>query len=190
MNRRRLLARLERVLNPEAFSAVLRDLEAADTAGTHAHWLEEVLAAAEHLPLPDVPPVLSQELRGLFGERPLPTTHQGVVVFDSRETGELVGVRGAAVGEGWSLTYTSPVVDVALDIWNEGPHFDVEGHVMAHGGEPAAYRAFAVGATSHRVDGDALGRFRLSGLLAGEYQLQIGNNRFEVSMSLDLGDRS
>ncbi len=189
-NRDEILERLERLVDAQTYAAIRRDLEAADAAGADASWLAQLLTAAQHLPLPEVPPVLRQELRDMFGERPLPTTHEAVVVFDSRETRDLAGVRGAPTTEGWSLTYTSPVVDVALDVWNEGTSFDVEGHVMAHGEESAAYRAFAVGPTSHRVDGDALGRFRLTGLQTGTYQLQIGNSRFDVSMALDLGEPS
>lgn len=187
MNRTELLARLAAVLDSEAFARAAQDIESL--AVGENHWLVRVLEAATDLPLPEVPEVVTQDLKALFPHEGLVLALEAILVSDSRQVSGLVGVRGAPVGQGWSLTYASEAADLVIDIWPAGEgQLEVEGQVMAYGAAESAYRASIRGSRSVDVEGDRLGRFLLGSLPPDRYRLTVGNNKVELTMDLDLTD--
>ena len=141
--------------------------------------------------MPEVPPVLTQDLKNLMGDTGLAAVYQAQLVSDTRIHREMAGVRGGDASEAWSLSFSSEVADVVVDVWpDESGLIAVEGHVMGHGAASSAYRASAVGPQSVEVEGDRLGRFDLGMLTRGRYELLISNGQVEVSAVLDLEDPS
>lgn len=188
MNRSELLAELQARLSAESHAALVADFVAADRAGDDAPWLHRLAQAAERLPLVEPPPALRQEVRDLF-DPPLRTDLEAVMVFDSRTDRTLVGIRGDDA-PGWSMVYTSEVADVAIDVWPLGPDaYDVDGHVMAHGGVSQGWRIRLVTTPgSEWVDADELGRFRLTDLGAISHGVVIESSRNRMVIGFDLGD--
>ena len=190
MNRDELLRRLARILDDESLHQAVRDLERLDIDDT-THWLTQIVEAAEALPLPEVPPVLSQDLKNLIAKDRLITAVEAQLVSDTRIDRQLAGVRGAETGEGWSLSFTSEVADLVIDVWPEpSGALAVEGQVMAHGATASAYRASVAGPKSVAVEGDRLGRFDLGQLDPGRYDLTVSNGRIQLSAVLDLSGSS
>lgn len=189
MNRKDLDRRLLRLLGPDGLEAASVDLARLEDEGELPEWLRRLVVAAEELPLPEVPAMVSQDLRDIFNSGDLVEPHAGVLVRDTRVDKQLVGARGADVAEGWSMTYTSPVADVVLDVWPQrGEEVEVVGHVMGHGRSETAYRARLTGPVDVAVDTDRLGRFRLRGIAPGSYTLVIANRQVELTLEADLGE--
>ena len=189
MNREEMLRRLARLLDPESFSEAIEDIDALEADGQLPHWLTQLAQAAETLPLPDVPAVVSQDLRQMFGEAALVEAYRATLIRDSRHHRPLVGVRGGTAADDWSMLYTSEAADVVIDIWpREDGNFDLEGHVMERRAADSAYRARVTGPVEVHVDGDRLGRFSVPSLLPGSYRIVVGNGEIELSFDADLGE--
>ena len=189
MKRQELERRLLRLLGQEGLDNAAVDLAALEDGQELPYWLSQLVIAADALPLPEVPPVVSQDLHHLFESETLVEPHSAVLVRDTRVEKQLVGARGADVAQGWSLTYTSPVADVVLDMWPQHESsIDVVGHVMGHGRTENAYRASLLGPTSVKADSDRLGRFRFQGVLPGSYTLVIDNRQIELTLEVELGE--
>ena len=188
MDRDELLEELDRRLSREAMASVRRELERCEVTGEE-FWLEKVLRASQTLPMPTVPPMVSQDLRDLFRNDVLISRHPAVMIYDSR-TAELTGVRGADTLEGWSLTYTSEVADIALDVWPQHASLDIDGQVLSHGGELLVWRAEVrsteTGEVTSSADGDHLGCFSLRGVAPGAHELALRNRRHELVLRIDL----
>lgn len=155
-------------------------------------WLKDILRAKATLPLPDVPAIVSQDLRHLFDDALLMQRHQATLVSDSRIDRRLVGVRGdIATSDEWSMTFTCEAADILLDVWVGDTTVDVEGQVMmSHDGETVAFRAQATGPTDRQTATDQLGRFRFENLLTGTYELVLTNQRAEIVVRPDFGPLS
>jgi hypothetical protein len=165
------------------------DPDSAQQDGPPA-WMVALADAAAALPLNEVPAVLQRELRDLPNQRPR-LRYEAVLVRDSRQEGILVGARGDAEEESWSLTYSCEVEDVVLDISTHPEEgLTVDGHVMRHAAEPNPVRATLAGPTMAGADGDHLGRFRFAGLETGEYLLALDDGAAIVELALDLGSPS
>lgn len=186
MDRETLLLRLGEQLSPEVLEDLRAYLESNDNAGPDDTWLHEVLRAIEALPLSQVPPVVSQDLRDLFDETALLHSHRAVLVTDTRRDRMFVGVRGNSPNDGWSLTYSCEVADILLDVWPAVSGVDVEGQVMTHGGRALAYRASVDGPVTQHADSDQLGRFRFESLAEGSYDLVVSNRRVQIALPLVL----
>lgn len=185
--RRELIDKLRRLLGPEGLEAAGVDVSALERGGRLPDWLEHLVQAAETLPLPEVPPVVSQDLHRIFDVVISVESERAVLVRDTRDQRALAGVRGSDTSEGWSMIYTSPSADVVLDVWPQPDgSLDVGGHVMAHRSAESAYRATLDGPTPARADGDRLGRFRVAPLEPGRYTMVIGNGEMELVLQADL----
>lgn len=188
MNRKELESKLLRLLGREGFAAAVGDLENLGDGEQLPTWLARLVEAAGALPLPEVPPVVSQELHYMFEGEGLIEPHSAVLVRDTRVDKRMVGARGADVAQGWSLTYTSPVADVVLDVWpTADAEFEVVGHIMGHGGADSAYRVSLTGAGHMKTDSDRLGRFRFDSMSAGSYELVIVNQQAHLTAQVELG---
>ena len=189
MDRDELLNRLARVLDQDSLDRAARDLEAFENAGGDTHWLAQVVEAADRLPLPEVPAILTQDLKNLIADDHLTSVVEARLVSDTRIHRALAGVRGADATDGWSMSFTSETADLVVDVWPKGSgQLAVEGHVMAHGAATSAYRASAVGPHTVQAEGDRLGRFDLGVLPPGRYDLVVSNGLMELSAVLDLED--
>lgn len=181
-----ILATLRSRVDADELAALESDIRAAHSRGDR-HWLEDLLEAAESLPLPEVPPVVSRDLRNLLRGPTAPESHVAELVRDTRADRSLVGVRGTDVTEGWSLTYASEVADLIVDVWPmSSGAVAVEGQLMPHGGLGGAVRASMSGPATSVVGGDELGRFRFEGLAPGRYRISVDDGRIEVSATVDL----
>jgi hypothetical protein len=184
-----MLRRLARLLGPEEVAAAAADLESLEAAGRLPAWLEELARAAETLPLPEVPAVVTQDLRQMFDEAALVELQHATLIRDSRTQPRLAGVRGATGSEGWSMSYTSAAADVVIDVWWQlDGSLNLEGHVMEHHAAESAYRARISGPVEANVDGDRLGRFEVTSLPPGQYTIQVGNGVIELQLEADLGE--
>lgn len=191
MERDDLLRRLERLFGREAIEGVDADLDSIAKGESLPRWLEDLVTAAEALPLPEVPAVVSQDLHRLFDQAELAESHTATMVRDSRSERDLVGVRGADGGEGWTLSYTSPVADVVIDVWPEPDGSRrVEGQVLGHGAFTSAYRAVVRGPVELSADGDRLGRFDLGGLDPARYTVDLSDGRIRLALDLDLSEET
>jgi hypothetical protein len=189
MDRDELLERLRRVLDDESYERAQRDIESLDLAGGESHWLAEVIEAADRLSLPEVPAVLSQDLKNITAGDDLVAPYEAHLVSDTRIHRELAGVRGGNASEGWSLSYTSEVADLVVDVSKDkSGNLAVEGQMMAHGATASAYRASVAGPQEVTAEGDRLGRFDLGTLKPGSYDLTISNGLIAVTTVLELGD--
>ena len=187
MEIREILARLERVLGGEELAELEVELRAFRSRGER-HWIEDFLAAAEALPLPEVPPVLSRDLRSLIEGPKQLESHVAELVRDSRSDRALTGVRGGDSGGGWSLTYTSEVADLVIDAWPQtSGDIVVEGQLMPHGHLAGAVRAKTLGPPPTVVGGDELGRFRFEGLTPTRHELVVDDGLIELTAELELG---
>ena len=187
MNRRELKVRLLRLLGPDGMDEAEIDLAGLESGGRMPEWLERLAEAATALPLPEVPAVVSQDLHRMFDVRTFVESQRAVLVRDGRHHRELAGVRGGDASDGWSMTYTSAMADVVLDVWPQcDGSRDIVGHVMAHRAAESAYRAQLNGPTPANVAGDRLGRFRVDCLEAGHYTMVIGNGEIELTLDADL----
>jgi len=187
-NRDELLEILGGVLDEESFQRAKHDIDQLDLTDD-SHWLLQVLRAARALPLPEVPPVLSQDLKALMGDA-LIAAFDAELVADTRTQRPLVGVRGAGLVDGWSLSFTSEVADLVVDVWPDSSgRFSVEGHVMAYGAAESAYRASATGPQDVEVEGDRLGRFQLGRLEPGRYDLKVFNGQVELTATIDIEEQ-
>lgn len=185
MDREAMLEALARVLDAESLEKAKADLDSMELADSH--WLAQVLQAAATLPLPEVPPVLTQDLKALMQTDDLIAAFDAHLVADSRSQHQLAGVRGTDQSQGWSLSFTSEIADLVIDVWPDpSGRFNVEGQVMAYGAAESAYRASVSGPQEVHADGDGLGRFELGVLEPGSYRLNVGNGRIELSAVLDL----
>lgn len=183
MNRDELTARLLRLLGAEGLRKAQVDLASLEHEGQLPDWLAQLVAAADALPLPEVPAVVSQDLRRLYESGRLLERHSAVLVRDTRVDRQLAMARGADVAEGWSMTYTSPVADVVLDLWPRSDEtIELVGHVMGHAKTDSAYRATLSGPAEFKVSSDRLGRFRIESVPPGQYEIVIGDGDVEVTL--------
>lgn len=181
---------LRELLGDAVVDQLLQDSSNAEIFEGDPAWIEDLLEARRALPLPEVPAVVSQDLRDLFDQELLVARHEAVLVADSRTDRRLAGVRGEASADGWSLTFVCEAADILLDVWPGQDTVRVEGQVMTHGTEQTAFRAKATGPTSADAHSDRLGRFRFPDLERGDYEFVLSNRRTEIVLQSSLEERS
>jgi hypothetical protein len=188
VTRDELLLRLSLVLSPNELDQITRDLEGETEESPM--WLRNLVRAADTLPLPAVPPVLSRTLHEMFNGPSAPVACTAELTSDSRDASTYAGVRGDDESAAWSLEYTSAASDVTVDVWpRTGNTFDVEAMLVTAYDEPRACRASCAGPTNQRVDSDDVGRIRFEGLLAGRYTLTLDDGRVSISLPINLASR-
>ena len=182
-NRDVIMSRLRAVLDADEFSALEQRLSGA-IDGAESAWLEHVVKAASTLALPAPPEALSQRLRDMFVARPRQQT-EAVLVNDSRIERQLVGVRGGAEDDGWTLSYSTEVGNLLIDVWPSGEALDVEAQLMSATAH-AEYTMRMVGPSRYESTSDRLGRVSVDGVVPGRYELVIERPDHEVRASVDL----
>lgn len=181
-----ILAKLEGKVSLEELAALEAALRDARNRGER-HWLEDVFEAAEFLPLPEVPPLVTRELKALARPAAALAIHEAELVRDTRIDRSLAGVRGGVHDSGWSLTYASEVADLLIDVWPlESGELALEGQLLPHAELAGAVRATAGGRTTETVGGDELGRFRFDALAADEYRLSVDDGVIAVVATVAL----
>jgi hypothetical protein len=168
-------------------SAFDEELRAAVESGELPEWLETVMCAAERLPLPEVPPAVSQELRRMMDPPTLAEHHELELVHDSRRERRLVGVRGSESVGGWTLWYASRRADLVVDVLPIGTgRFTLEGQVLMHAIDGPARSARARGPIDVDASTDWLGRFEFGAVPEGQYALRAEEGRVELLADVDL----
>lgn len=187
MNRDEMLQKLARVLDVDDLRDARSDIVDLLDAGEVPDWLSLVMEAAEQLPMPAVPEIVSSDLRAIMDPPELVAFFEATVMVDSRDEGRLAGVRGGPIDDAWSITYTSEPVDLVVDVWPSADGgLEVEGQVLARSDTPSVFRATLTGDTSHHAGADALGRFAFGAVTPGAYQLMLDDGRVRVSAPVDL----
>lgn len=180
----------------EAVAAAGADSRTARTV----EWLRGFVELARSAPVYDVPPIVRQNLRQHFQHRTQarghgrrsPSEQDAVLIFDSRRELAPSGVRGVAdVGETWHLAFTTEHADVMVDVRRISDDLvRLDGQVLlseAAAGGPV-FEAEIVGddVRERTVDGDELGRFRLSSVPDTATELRMSNGATSITALLDL----
>lgn len=186
MERGELLRCLRRLIDRGEAPEFDDELRAAVESGELPHWLEQVVRAGDRLPLPEVPPALSQRLRRMLDPPALAEHHELELVHDSRREQRLVGVRGPAAVRGWTLWYASQRADLVVDVLPVGRtgQFTLEGQLLMHGDDgddPVAFRTHLRGPVDVEAATDWLGRFELGTVPEGRYVLRADEGRVELT---------
>ena len=182
-----VLGRLEAVLDPSEFRSLLERMNrsAGDDGDLESAWLERVVTAAATLPLPAVPSELSIRLRTLFPPQPPPRHFAAVLTNDSRFERELVGVRGGADNDGWTLTYDTELGDLLIDLWCNGDSHDVEAQLMSTA-RHAEFSLTLTGPAEFAQQSDRLGRASIENIPSGVYEVTVGRPDVEITARLEV----
>ena len=102
-----LILRLATRLNPTAPEETAADLRKAPAFQGSLQWLERLFESADALPLPELPDQVYAAMLDSFESRVdaeagarSPSPERAVLIHDSRESGRLAGIRGAATSNG------------------------------------------------------------------------------------------
>lgn len=183
-----LIWRLARRLNPQDPAQTAASLLNSPTFQGDLAWLGRLFAAADALPLPEVPPELSDALVNIAAAE----AHQRVsieraqLVHDSREAGELVGVRGPDESESaWTIVYSTPHADLVIDCTPEGPMTAIRGHLLHRSADQQVGQVEDASGNVLAVS-DANGVFDCGVLPAGVHVLRITSAATSFDWELQL----
>jgi hypothetical protein len=162
-------------------------------------WLLRFHSAADALLLFEPPPIVRQNLRRAFEEWSAtgtvpdlaPVSVPVLLSFDSRRDLAAGGVRAAGLAEDTvHLVFTGEVADVVVDIRRAGAGLvDLNGQVLPVDSDTPPVFAAALtgpGFAARTVDGDELGRFRLTGVPHRVLELRVTNGDTELVATVDL----
>lgn len=180
------MLRIAKRVNPE------NPAEALESLRGETQLLDRLFASAEILPLPAVPAALSDSLVGIMrserGFEAIPHVIPAVLIHDSRDSRELVGVRGIATPDltAWTAMFSTPEADLIVD----GAAADngitmISGHVLSRSGEHGSFRIVNM-TGSHDVLSDEIGKFELGGFEPGEYEFEASAEGLRFSWALAL----
>lgn len=176
-SRSRILARIKAILDPEEYRQ-LEDRLNGERPGAAAAWLEHVVDAAATLPLFAPPDDLSRSLRSMFDAVQQRQRVEATLVNDSRIERDLIGVRGDD-GEGWTLSYSSGLGNILVDVWPDGERFDIEAQLMSVTAS-ARFTLALIGTSEFTAASDRLGRASVAEVPSGGYELRIERHGVEV----------
>lgn len=187
-NRATILRRLEAVLDPAEYRQLVQRLNGSpdeQEAAQDAAWLAHIVAAAETLPLPALPPELSIRLRTLFPPQPPQRHFDAVLTNDSRIERELVGVRGGPDSDGWTLTFDTELGDLLVDLWCNGESHDIEAQLMSTA-RHADFSLTLSGPSDFAERSDRLGRAAIDHVPSGSYVLMIVRPDIQITAQLEV----
>jgi hypothetical protein len=161
---------------------ILADLAAGRLTPDEANAVADWMAAATEQPPPFWLVNRATRIAGqsLSQDAPRPSAWRRLVAdlaFDSRSQPRVAGARSASTTERRRLLYQAGGVEVDLEIHGSpsGDHGGILGQVTASEADLVGAWVIAEGpATRAEADVDALGQFRLDGLVTGAYQISIG----------------
>lgn len=186
------LMRLARRLRPTDPEACAEELRQDPAFQGDLSWLERVFAAADFMPVADVPAGLHDRLLGLFTAAETSPSRvrveNAVQIQDSREAGDYAGVRGtvAPVHEGWSLLFSAPSADLLIDVVaSRGNPSRVSGHLLPRNGERVAFQVVGA-ALEEPVFGDEHNTFTLGDFEDGEYSFRLEGDRVAIAWTMVL----
>lgn len=163
-------------------------------------WLRGFRRLARMMRLEEPPPVVRQnlrrELRRRLGHGPAGAREvTGRLLFDSRDQLAVAGLRTTDTDEGVHVGFAAPGVELFVDVHpaaGPSPHsdpVDLSGQVFVDRPTDAPVfeaRVSGAGWTSRTLDGDALGRFDLTGLPSERCTLRVSNGELTMTVGLDL----
>lgn len=190
-----LLDWLENRLSADEATAIAQAIEADAALQAQVAWLRDFLNTSSQVVLADPPAgihLLATERFAAYaqGKRPpgLIRTFIAALTADNWQRLSMAGVRNVNLrSEPRQVVYSSELADVALNIHAEtsGERFELDGQVFAL--EDDASGAFVVqllqdGVEQRLAIGDDLGKFSLSGLPAGVYELVVSSDEGEIEI--------
>jgi hypothetical protein len=189
-----LLDWLEGRLSPDEAGAVAERLHAADAATqSDLDWLRLFLQARQSIQFASPPPSVRETLKKRFAAyveaRHPPGLFQrwlATLTFDSLVQPVTAGFRSAAEeGQRRQLIYTTEAAEIALNIHSNlpGKNLIVTGQIFPTTDTPMHAFSIQLLRDSREVDlaaTDELGEFTFSELQAGEYQMVVSAEHYEM----------
>lgn len=190
-----LLDWIENRLSADDTAAVAQAVEADSTLQAQVAWLRDFLNTSSRVVLVDPPAGIHQQATAHFAayaqnkrSPSLVRTFIAALTADNWQRLSMAGVRNVTLrSEPRQVIYGSELADVALNIHAQpnSECFDLEGQVFALEDEPS--EAFVVQLLQDGVErrlavSDGLGKFNLSGLPAGVYELLVSSEQGEIEI--------
>ena len=187
--RSEVIARLAERLPSNNFDALIDSLNRSPELQGDLQWLNDVLDAADELPLPEVPTSVSARLHGLWPTAASQRRESATLIHDSRSAGELVGVRGIQRTAGWTALFTAASADFAIDgSPSENVGFTrVAGQVLSRSTDRPEYTVRASGPTVTIAITDDVGQFVLGELPHGTYELEAEAQDHLITATISVG---
>lgn len=177
--------------NPNELAAALRK---RTTFQGDLGWLEQLLDAAEELPVPLVPTRLSGALHNLMPPALDLRTEIAASIHDSRHDSVLAGARGDHHStdksnlDGWTAACSAASADVLLDGDPISEDFtDLSGHILVRSNEPRPFTITASGPESVSVRSNNFGLFHLGQVSNGIYKMRARCADYEVRWDIEVG---
>lgn len=190
-----LLDWLENRLSADDAAAVAQAIEADPALQAQVAWLRDFLNTSSQVVLVDPPVGIHQQATARFvayaqGKRPpgLVQTFIAALTADNWQRLSLAGVRNVSLrSEPRQVVYSSELADVALNIHAQpsSERFDLEGQVFAleeSAGDEFVVQLLQGGVEQRLAVSDDLGKFSLSGLPAGVYELLVSSEQGEIEI--------
>lgn len=181
-----LVRRLAERLEPDDADALADQLRRSQAFAGDLTWLEHLFAAADDLPLPEVPEAVTSSLLSIFTPTPPAVRNEEcVVIHDSRSARPLAGVRGhEPLPEGaWTTVFSAPSADLIID---GTPLRDgrtvLRGHLLFRDGEQTDFSIDVGDGEPHHSDSS--GRFELDPVAAGTHHFSIETRRFRLPFDI------
>lgn len=147
----------------------------------------DVTAAADHLPLPLVPPDVSRRLRETYHSSR--DVVEAELVSDTRDSRALAGARGAGM-TAWSMSYRAGPCDMVLDLTPERTALRLSGQLLCP--EPTGddvLRVFDGDSLVASTSPDGFGEFEVGLLPAAPYTITVTHAEHVIEMIVDLSER-
>lgn len=157
-------------------------------------WLEQLLDAAERLPVQSVPTRLSGVLHNMMPPAADLRTELAASIHDSRHDSVLVGARSDQDStdqpnlDGWTAACSAASADVLLDgdpISDDST--DISGHILVRSNEPRPFTITATGPESVSVRSNHFGLFHLGPVSNGSYEMRARCADYEVRWDIEVG---
>jgi hypothetical protein len=178
-------------------------LSVMDSGGSEARefadWMASFRRDAEALPLVAPPPLVSQRLRRMYGNRlkgERPIVHLfATLEIDSRQSDSMVSVRAPMTRNPGrvQLAYRAGATSIIVDlVRTEQGAVTLRGQVLAAGGTPPVFQVTARGpsGSSTSISADDLGGFVLESLPDDTELLLLTNDELLIEVPLLLSSES
>jgi hypothetical protein len=186
---------LENRLAADDAAVVAQAIEADPALQAQVAWLRDFLNTSSQVVLVDPPAGIHQQATARFaayaeGKRSpgLVRTFIAALTADNWQRLPLAGVRNVSLrSEPRQVVYSSELADVALNIHAQpgSERFDLEGQVFALAdstGDEFVVQLLQGGVEKRLAVSDDLGKFSLSGLPAGVYELLVSSEQGEIEI--------